>query len=84
METESPFQSVEELKAFTVTMLAVYGNAARAQFDEAEALIARGIALREHAIGMLDRATRLAHEYAVAKDAADRVTQASEDGYIPW
>ncbi len=49
-------------RLFITRMVAIYRDAALAQLDEAEAAIARGIELREHAMGLLDRAAKLAGE----------------------
>ncbi len=64
-------ENLEELKLFTVQMLKIYGEAARQQIAEAEAAVARGIELREHAVELLARCTTLATEYAKAKDEFD-------------
>lgn len=55
---------VELSKQFTLVMLQTYREAARIQLEEAEVAIERGIALREHALQMMERANVLALKHA--------------------
>ena len=68
----SSSEELDELKRFTVAMLQAYNDASKRLTGEAELLIATGIAMREQAMAMLERANQLAYEYAKVKDAADK------------
>ena len=86
METESSSEELDihELHAFTIIMMNAYNKEAKKLTDEAEELIARGIAMREDAMQMLERANAIAHEYALAKDKALTAQQVMEEDSIDW
>lgn len=66
-------------------MLCIYREAALAQLVEAEDAIVRAIELREHALGLLDRAAALAYEYAKEQDAERVATDIrAEEDSIAW
>lgn len=72
-------------KTFVIQMLCIYREAALAQLVEAEDAIVRAIELREHALGLLDRAAALAYEYAKEQDAERVATDIrAEEDSIAW
>lgn len=87
MESPSP-EEVGELDAqgrriFVLTMLAVYREAAMANYAEAEELIARGIELREAGHAMLERAGQIAYQHALDSGVPELPTPGAVDD-IPW
>ncbi len=82
--------SPSQRRAFVVQMIGIYREAALTQLVEAEDAIVKAIELREHALGLLDRAAELAYEFAREEDArkaieaSEPVKTESDEDDIAW
>ncbi len=70
--------------SFVICMLRIYSDAAKMQYDEAERLIALGLAAREHADGLMARCADLVAENLGADGEWPIEPSPTEDDDIPW
>ncbi len=77
---DSPF-AIRESRVFTLTCMKGYSEAAVAKMLEAEALLTRGIELRDEAKLLFARANELAMRYALQVGKAKSVSVQAPDQY---